>query len=210
MKVIVGLGNPGRKYVGTRHNVGFDVVAELARRMADGSGRVKFESDLYEGRLGEERVLLACPQTYMNLSGRAIRQILTFHKLEPQDLLIVCDDLNLPTGKLRLRKDGTAGGQKGLQNTIDQLGTQQFARLRIGIDRPPERMDATDYVLGKFVGKERDEMELALPKAADAAELWVREGIDRAMNAVNATPKPPKPPKPAGPAAAEEPPAAPD
>src|SRR5690606_24168374 len=111
-------------------------------------------------------------------------------KLRPAELLVVCDDLNLPTGKLRLRKNGTAGGQKGLQNTIDQLGTTEFARLRIGIDRPPPPMDAVAYVLQKFGGREREAIDDAVWKAAEGVELFVREGVEKAMNVVNAEPRP--------------------
>ena len=185
MKLIVGLGNPGRKYAGTRHNVGFDVVEHLVRQTSAGTSKTKFESLTWDVELAGQRVLLACPQTYMNLSGRAVQQFMAFHKLEPADLLLICDDLNLPTGKLRLRKNGTAGGQKGLQNTIDQMGTTEFARLRIGIDRPPAYMVATDYVLQKFTGRDQEAMEPAIYKAANAVELFVRDGVEKAMNVVN-------------------------
>jgi PTH1 family peptidyl-tRNA hydrolase len=188
MKLIVGLGNPGRKYVGTRHNVGFDVVAELSRRASAPAPRKAFDSGLAEIAVGDERVLLAAPQTFMNLSGRAVRQILDFYKLGLADLLVVCDDLNLPLGRLRLRKNGSAGGQKGLKNIIEHAGTEEFARLRIGIDRPPERMDATAYVLQKFTASERDAMSGAVAAAAAAAELWVTQGPEAAMNRVNAAP----------------------
>jgi peptidyl-tRNA hydrolase, PTH1 family len=190
MKLIVGLGNPGRKYVGTRHNVGFDVVAELSRRGSAAAPRSAFDSQLTETVIGDERVLLAAPQTFMNLSGRAVRQILDFYKLSLADLLVVCDDLNLPLARLRLRRDGSAGGQKGLKNIIEHAGTEEFARLRIGIDRPPERMDATAYVLQKFTANEREAMSTAVQAAADAAELWITQGPDAAMNRVNAAPGP--------------------
>lgn len=190
MKLIVGLGNPGRKYVGTRHNVGFDVVAELSRRGSAAAPRRAFDAELTEIAVGGERVLLAAPQSYMNLSGRPVRQILDFYKLGLADLLVVCDDFNLPLGRLRLRRNGSAGGQKGLKNIIEHVGTEEFARLRIGIDRPPERMDATAYVLQKFSANEREAMSTAVRAAADAAELWVTQGPDAAMNRVNAAPGP--------------------
>jgi peptidyl-tRNA hydrolase, PTH1 family len=192
MKLIVGLGNPGRKYAGTRHNVGFDVIAELVRRTSPPTPRLKFEAELWETNVGGEKTLLACPLTYMNLSGRAIQQILAFYKLTPADLVVVCDDLNLPTGKLRLRKSGSAGGQKGLQNTIDQLGTTEFARLRIGIDRPPGQMDAADYVLAKVRPEERVVLDVAIQNAAEGIERVIRDGVDRAMNVINAVATPPK------------------
>jgi PTH1 family peptidyl-tRNA hydrolase len=188
MNLIVGLGNPGKKYEATRHNVGFDVIAELVRRSNPGNSRLRFEAEMWEALIHGQKTLLARPMTYMNLSGRAIQQILAFYKLTPADLVVICDDLNLPTGKLRLRKSGTAGGQKGLQNTIDQLGTTEFNRLRIGIDRPAPPMAATDYVLQKFKNHERDDIEQAIQKAADAIELIIQHGPDKAMNTINTAP----------------------
>lgn len=186
MKLVTGLGNPGRKYEGTRHNLGFEVIQRLAARFAAPSPRVKFEAELTEIDVGGERVLLLAPQTYMNLSGRSVRQTLDFFKLSPADLLVISDDLNLPCGQIRLRGSGTAGGQKGLQNIIDQVGTNQFARLRIGIDRPPGGRDATDYVLQRFSQSERERIASAVDKSADGVEVWVREGLNPAMNRVNA------------------------
>ncbi|QDT57506.1 Peptidyl-tRNA hydrolase [Caulifigura coniformis] len=186
MKLIVGLGNPGRKYAGTRHNVGYDVIADLVKRTSAGTSKLRFESEMWEANIAGEKTLLACPITYMNLSGRAIQQILAFYKLAPADLVVICDDLNLPAGKLRLRKSGTAGGQKGLQNTIDMLGTTEFARLRIGIDRPPGQMDAAAYVLAKVRPEEAEVLESAVWKAADAVESIVKIGVDLTMNTVNA------------------------
>lgn len=186
MKLVVGLGNPGRKYAGTRHNVGFDVLTVLSQRLGAGSPKVRFEAELWEVNAGGERVLMLAPQTYMNLSGRSVRAALDFFKLSPGDVLVVSDDLNLPCGQLRMRASGTAGGQKGLQNIIDQLGTNQFARLRIGIDRPPAGRDAADYVLQRFSSAEREKIARAVTAAADGVELWVRQGTDKAMNVVNA------------------------
>lgn len=186
MKLIVGLGNPGRKYVGTRHNIGFDVLAELARRNGAPTTRSAFDAEIAEAAVGGERVLLAAPQTFMNLSGRSVRQILDFYKLPLSELLVVCDDLNLPIGRLRLRRSGSAGGQKGLQNIIEHVGSEEFARLRIGIDRPPERMDSAAYVLQKFSSAERKPISDATIAAAEAAELWVALGPDATMNRVNA------------------------
>ncbi len=188
MKVVVGLGNPGRKYIGTRHNVGFDVLAWLAHKQGADSVRTKFEAEITEITVGAERLLLVAPQTFMNLSGRSVRQIVDFYKLSADDVLVVCDDLNLGTGRLRLRANGSAGGQKGLQNTIDHLGTQQFARLRIGIGRPPGRMDAAAYVLQKFSAADREIIDVSVAQAADAVVLWAEEGVQAAMNSVNAPP----------------------
>jgi PTH1 family peptidyl-tRNA hydrolase len=186
MKLVVGLGNPGRKYAGTRHNLGFDVVAVLARHSGAPAARSNFQAEVTETALQGERVLLAAPQTYMNLSGRSVRQIVDFYKLPLDDLLVVCDDLNLPPGRLRLRASGSAGGQKGLQNIIEQLGTGNFPRLRLGIGRPPPPIDAVDYVLMRFPVEERELMATAVEQAAEAVELWVRVGTSAAMNEVNA------------------------
>jgi PTH1 family peptidyl-tRNA hydrolase len=186
MKLIVGLGNPGREYVGTRHNIGFDVLAELARRRTAPAPRSAYNAQLIDTDVGGERVLLAAPQTFMNLSGRSVRQILDFYKLPLSELLVVCDDLNLTSGRLRLRRSGSAGGQKGLQNIIEHAGSEDFARLRIGIGRPPGRMDSSAYVLQRFAAAEREAIDAAVGAAADAAELWVTLGTDATMNRVNA------------------------
>mgnify|MGYP002625764261 CR=1 FL=1 len=185
MKLVVGLGNPGKKYDGTRHNLGFEVVRLVARRFCAPASRLKFEAELTEVDIGGERVLLAMPQTFMNLSGRSVRQALGFYKLTPGELLVVSDDLNLPCGQLRLRASGTAGGQKGLQNISDQPGSNRFARRRIGIDGPPGGREAADYVLQRFTRAEQEQIEPAIEAAAGGVELWVREGVDAAMNAIN-------------------------
>lgn len=185
MKLIVGLGNPGRQYAGTRHNVGFDVLQLLGRRLGVDRWKSQFEADIADGRIGEERVLLLAPTTYMNLSGRAVKSHLVFHKVTAADVLVICDDLNLPSSKLRLRGSGTAGGQKGLQNIVDQLGTTQVARLRIGIGRPAAPIDPSDYVLGRFSAEERPDIDAACQSAADAVELWVKQGLPAAMNKFN-------------------------
>ena len=185
MRIIVGLGNPGRKYVGTRHNIGFDVLAEIARRQSSTGWRSGFEAELLETTIGDQRVLLAAPQTFMNLSGRSVRKILDFYKLPLDELLVICDDLNLPVGKRRLRRSGSAGGQKGLKSIIDHVGGQDFARLRIGIGRPPERMDSAAYVLQRFSAAEAEKVEAAVSAASEAAEQWATLGVDAAMNRVN-------------------------
>jgi PTH1 family peptidyl-tRNA hydrolase len=186
MKVVVGLGNPGQEYQKTRHNVGFRVVAELASRHGGAKPRSNFEAEVVDIVLAGEKTLLVAPMTYMNLSGRSVRQLVDFYKLPLDDMLVVCDDMNLETARLRLRRSGSAGGQKGLGDIMTRLGTEDFARLRIGIDRPPGRMSSTDYVLGKFRKEEVEPIEHAVILAADAVELWIREGIVTAMNRVNA------------------------
>lgn len=190
MKLVVGLGNPGRQYTGTRHNVGFEVIQRLARRHLAGSPRPQFESLVTELHIDGQKILLVMPQTYMNLSGRAVRRFVDYFQLEPADVLVICDDMNLPTGKLRLRGKGSAGGQKGLADILRALGTQDVPRLRVGIGRPPQFMDATAWVLGRFGAEEREQIEPALDRAAEAAELWWRHGLAHAMNVVNAPASP--------------------
>ena len=187
MKTVVGLGNPGREYSRSRHNVGFAVVGELSRRHGAEKPKSKFDAEVVEVFLGEQKFVLAAPQTYMNLSGRSVRKLVDFYRLSLDDLLVVCDDLNLQTGRLRLRRSGSAGGQKGLKNIIEQLGTGDFGRLRIGIGQPPGRMDATDYVLGRFRADEVETIDQAVAQAATAVESWCQGGIDAAMNRFNAT-----------------------
>jgi len=185
MKLVVGLGNPGKKYQATRHNVGFEVVRKLAERHAASPGRSKFDGQLQECLIGGERTLLLMPHTLMNLSGRSVKQAVDFFKLSWEDLLLVCDDFNLSLGTLRLRARGSDGGQKGLADTIRQLGTDQFSRLRLGIGPVPDRWEAADFVLGKFHAKEKEVVACQVLRACDAVETWIADGIDQAMNQFN-------------------------
>ncbi|MGI9455584.1 MAG: aminoacyl-tRNA hydrolase [Aeoliella sp.] len=185
MKLIVGLGNPGKKYEQTRHNVGFEVLAEVARLWQADAYREKHHGLLAAAEYAEEKVLLLCPQTFMNLSGVSVRSAVDFYKLPIVDLLVVCDDFNLVLGKLRTRTEGSAGGQNGLANIIQQLGTQDFARLRVGIGPVPERWDAADFVLGKWSRVERKEINEMVLRAAKAIECWVAEGAGSTMNQFN-------------------------
>ena len=182
---MVGLGNPGSKYEGTRHNIGFEVVDRLARGGSGASFGRKFDGQVAEVEIEFRRVLLLKPETFMNLSGRSVRQAVQFYKLDPAaDLLVVCDDLSLPLGKLRLRPGGSDGGQKGLRDIIAQLGAEQFARLRIGIgDRGP--IDASDFVLSRFRAAERPIIDDALIAATQAVAVWVAQGLAPAMNRFN-------------------------
>lgn len=187
MKIVVGLGNPGRKYAGTRHNVGFDVVHVLAERNAGERWRSRFEAETSEIQIGGERVLLVAPQTFMNLSGRSVRSVVDFFKIPLSDLLVISDDLNLGCGQLRMRASGSAGGQKGIQNIIDQLGTQLFPRLRIGIGRPGGSVSTVDYVLQTFAKSERPAIDHAVDRAELAVAKWITDGIDVAMGQFNRT-----------------------
>lgn len=186
MRLVVGLGNPGPKYEGTRHNVGFRVLDELARRLSAGKPRSRFEARLAEVAFADQKVLLAAPQTYMNESGRSVRQIIDFFSLPLSDLLVVCDDFNLELARLRMRPSGSAGGQKGLADIIRHLSTEDFARLRIGIGRPPEHIDSVDFVLSRFNRSEQKRVDEAILEAAEGIELWLQSGLERAMNRVNA------------------------
>jgi PTH1 family peptidyl-tRNA hydrolase len=185
MKLIVGLGNLGRKYDQTRHNVGFDVLNGLAERFGDGRAKDKFDGRLMEASIAGQRVLLLWPHTFMNRSGESVGPAVEFYKLELADLLVVCDDFNLPLGKLRFRRDGSAGGQNGLADIICRLGTEEFSRLRLGIGPVPENWDAADFVLGKFTATERKTVDDIIARAADGTECWVSDGIETSMNRFN-------------------------
>ena len=186
MLLFVGLGNPGPKYASTRHNIGFDVLEILARRQAADSPRMKFDGQLTTIKVAGQPVILFWPLTYMNESGRAVAAAVKFYKLDPiGDVLVVCDDLSLPLGKLRVRARGSSGGQKGLGDILRALGTQDIARLRVGIEPAPSNWDVADYVLSRFRKDEQDVIAVAKERAADAVELWCREGTANCMNKIN-------------------------
>ena len=186
MKLVVGLGNPGRRYQETRHNIGWAVLGELARKFASGPAKQRFQGEVLEADLEGQKALLLTPWTYMNLSGASVLAARDFYKIGNEDIIVVCDDLNLPVAKLRLRAGGSSGGQKGLEDIIRRLGTDEFARLRIGIGSPPEGWDWANYVLGKFNREEIADVEIAVVRAAEAIVLWAREGIHACMNRYNA------------------------
>lgn len=186
MKLIVGLGNPGRKYAATRHNVGYEVLAELARRFAADKPKARFDGELAEVQIEGQRALLLWPLTYMNNSGGCVQPTRDFYKVANEDLLVVCDDVSLPTGKLRLRAKGSSGGQNGLKDIIRRLGSEEFPRLRIGIGSQPPGWELADYVLSKFSKEEEPAVSEAISKAADAATEWIRSGLATAMNKYNA------------------------
>lgn len=185
--LIVGLGNPGKKYDYTRHNIGFTCVNALAEKYNLQFDTKKHKAVLADGTIGGKRVLLAKPQTYMNLSGEAVRGIVDFFKIPVENILVVSDDLDVPLGTLRLRPKGGAGGQKGVRSIIQHLGTQEFARLRFGIDRPPGKMDAAAYVLMPFADAEVPLAEETIDRAVQAMETWLQAGIQSAMNQHNGT-----------------------
>ncbi|MDP1562932.1 MAG: aminoacyl-tRNA hydrolase [Pirellulaceae bacterium] len=185
MKVVVGLGNPGREYENTRHNVGFAVIGALSRRSGGTRPIAKFQAELTEIRLGSDKVVLVCPLTYMNRSGTTIGPLVAFYKLPLEDLMVVCDDLSLPLGKIRLRAQGSSGGQKGLQDAIRVLGSDTFPRLRLGIGATPVGWETADFVLSRFSAEETTVVQQAVVTAADAVESWVNSGLSATMNKFN-------------------------
>ena len=184
-KLVVGLGNPGRNYAGSRHNVGFDVVAQVARDWQAGKVRNKFKGEVVDVRVRQQQVCLLCPNTYMNRSGSSVQSAIDFYKLAPDDLLVICDDFSLELARLRIRLKGSSGGQKGLRDIIRCLGTEEFPRLRIGIGSPPANWDVADYVLSRFSKTEKIEMEQAVPRAAGAVADWIDQGTANCMNQYN-------------------------
>ena len=199
MRLVVGLGNPGREYVRTRHNIGWEVVDALAARLGwvgrpedfARDARSKFEGLVMDGTVslhssgGTEKLLLLKPTTYMNLSGRSVQAAMAFYQLTPQDVMVVVDELALPCGKIRIRKGGSSGGHNGLKDIERALGTSEYPRLRVGIDPPPDRVPGRDYVLGKFTEEQRQQIDPAIGRATSALVTWVDKGINAAMNQFN-------------------------
>jgi PTH1 family peptidyl-tRNA hydrolase len=184
--LIIGLGNPGREHRDNRHNVGFMLIDRLAVRLDARGMKLQSKALITSALHADRKLLLAKPQTYMNLSGHSVQGLLSFYKLEMERLIVAHDDLDLPFGALRIRPGGGPGGQRGMASTIENLGTKEFPRLRIGIGRPPGRMDPKNYVLQDFSRGEREELSAILDRAADAALTFVTDGLDRAMNKYNA------------------------
>ena len=189
--IIAGLGNPGRQYDGSRHNVGFDVIDELVDRFRI-SGPVRFGRSMTgKGVIGGRKVILMKPLTYMNLSGEAVREVVNFYKVDPADhLIVISDDIDLPVGHLRIRKKGSAGGHNGLKNIIQHLGSGDFTRIRIGVGgKPDPGADLANHVLGHFTGEDKAVIQEACAKAAEAVECILEQGPDKAMNLYNTAKK---------------------
>lgn len=185
MKCIIGLGNPGKKYANTRHNIGFLVIDELLKRTSMKMTQHKFKCDFETVRIGGEKVLLVQPQTFMNLSGEGVRPLLDYFKIETENIAVIYDDLDLPTGRIRLREKGGHGGHNGIKSLITHLGTKEFKRIRIGIGRPIGQMAVVDYVLQMFQKEEEMEVKEAIMLAADASEIFAGSNFNEAMNTCN-------------------------
>lgn len=184
--LVVGLGNPGDKYENTRHNAGFMAIDQLADRGDFPVQRLKFHALTQQATISGQGVLVMKPTTYMNLSGDAVAEAAAFYKVPPEHILVLCDDVSLPVGKLRIRLSGSAGGHNGLKHIIQRLGTDQFPRLKIGVGaKPHPDYDMADWVLGKFVGPDKTAMDEATLRAAQAVECYLKDGPQKAMNQFN-------------------------
>lgn len=189
--MIVGLGNPGREYTGTRHNIGFAVIDELAKQENIGVLEKKHKAIVGRGYIGGQKVILAKPLTYMNLSGESVRELVDYYKVdETSELVVISDDISLEPGQLRIRKKGSAGGHNGLKNIIAHLGHDSFHRVKMGVGEKPKGYDLADYVLGHFQGGEKEIMEQAAREAADAIRMLMADGAEAAMNQYNKKVKP--------------------
>lgn len=185
MKIIIGLGNPGKQYEATRHNIGFHVIDELADRLKTPLTQSKFNGMYGIAHIGAEKVMLLKPLTYMNLSGECVVPMMDYYNVENDEIVVIYDDLDLQVGKLRLRQKGSAGGHNGIKSLIHHLGTQEFNRIRIGIDRPKNGIKVPDYVLSKFPDEEKSDMVHAVKKSADACEAWLSKTFLEVMNIYN-------------------------
>ena len=185
MKIIAGLGNPTKQYEGTRHNVGFSVIYRLADKYNIKMNIARHKALIGTGVIAGEKVMLVMPQTYMNLSGEAVGEIMRYYKAEPSDLIITYDDIDLDVGKLRIRAKGSAGGHNGMKSIIAHVGSEEFDRVRVGIGHKPPEFDLADYVLSRFGKDELPLIRDAVDKAADAVEVIIRSGIEAAMNKYN-------------------------
>lgn len=194
--LIVGLGNPGKTYENTRHNIGWMVVDRLAKRHGLTVSKVEHKAQTGSGLIAGNKIILAKPMTYMNLSGDSVVPLAGFYKIPPERIIVLHDDLDIPFGTLRLRKGGSSGGQNGLKHILARFGTQEIPRVRMGIGRPPGRMNPADYVMIPFRGDDVITANELIDRAADSVETWLREGMDIAMNRFNPKTKETSAPQP--------------
>ncbi len=185
MYVIVGLGNPGKQYNKTRHNVGFDVIDMLAKEYGISVTKIKHKALIGEGRIGTEKVLLVKPQTYMNLSGETLIDIYNYYKVDLENIVVIYDDIDLDVGKLRIRKKGSAGTHNGMRSIVKCLGSTEFPRVRVGVSKPMPGQNLADFVLSRFRKEEADDLAMGLEKACNAVDCIIRENLDLAMNKYN-------------------------
>ena len=185
MYLIAGLGNPDRKYEGTRHNIGFETLDLFVHNKGLRFNKIKHKAVLAETVICGEKAIIAKPQTYMNLSGESIREIVNFYKIPTENVIVVCDDINLETGRIRIRPKGSDGGHNGLKNIIQHLGSEEFQRIRIGVGEKPAGYDLADYVLGHFSKEEQPLIREGVEKAMKAATMMLEGDVDRAMNEFN-------------------------
>lgn len=185
MYIIVGLGNPTNQYEGTRHNIGFDCITKIAEKYNIALDFVKHKAVCGTGYIEGQKVILAKPQTYMNLSGESVQQLLHYYKVDPEDLIVIYDDISLDVGQLRIRKKGSAGGHNGIKNIIQMLGGDVFPRIKVGVGNKPQGWDLADYVLGKFSKEDQEILVETKERVADAVETILTKDIDAAMNVYN-------------------------
>ena len=185
MYVVVGLGNPGKQYENTRHNVGFNVIDILAKEYGISVSKIKHKALIGEGRVGSEKVLLVKPQTYMNLSGETLIDIYNYYKVDLENIVVIYDDIDLDVGKLRIRKKGSAGTHNGMRSIVKCLGSTEFPRVRVGVSKPMPGQNLADFVLSRFRKEEADDLAMGLEKACNAVDCIIRENLDLAMNKYN-------------------------
>lgn len=185
MYIIIGLGNPSREYQATRHNIGFDAVTRISDDYSISLDMKKHKAVCGKGMIGGERVILAQPQTFMNLSGESVRELIDFYKVSNEEIIVIYDDISLDVGQLRIRKKGSAGGHNGIKNIISHLGTDEFMRIKVGVGDKPKDWDLADYVLSRFPKEDEDKIREALKKSSMACETIITKGIEAAMNLYN-------------------------
>lgn len=183
--LVVGLGNPGIKYINTKHNVGFEVIDYLTDKFNFSEPKYKFQGELYEGKIDDYKVIFLKPLTYMNLSGDSLKEVVNWYKVEIEDIIVIYDDIDIDMGKIRIKPKGSAGSHNGMKSIMYKLATEDFKRVRIGIGRPPQNWDLANYVLSKFTKQERKVMDEIIVDSGDAVIEIIKSGINNSMNRYN-------------------------